>query len=201
MRIAQVATLAAPVGPDTAGAGSVEGLVWTLTEYLVSQGHEVTVFGAAGSSVAGELVSTVPGSYGADGSPDDWQLCEWINLCRAVEESGRFDVLHSHAYLWGLPLERLSRSPMVHSLHVWPYDDSAALRRLYPHAWATALSAAQWSGYPESPPTAIVPHGVEPDFFPAPPLGGLMPATSDASFRGKGPSRRSKRPGRPGSVW
>ena len=165
MRIAQIATLASPVGPETAGMGSVEGLVWTLTEHLVSRGHEVTVFGAAGSSVAGKLVATLPGPYGTAGSPDDWQLCEWINLCEAVKRSKQFDVLHSHAYLWGMPLEQLSTAPMVHSLHVWPYADSAALWRAHPRACVTALSAAQWSEYPEMAPT-VVPHGVEPSSFP-----------------------------------
>jgi glycosyltransferase involved in cell wall biosynthesis len=167
MRIAQIATLASEVGPETAGNGSVESVVWTLTEHLVARGHEVTVFGAAGSSVAGELVATLPGPYGTAGTPDDWRLCEWINLCEAVKRSHEFDVLHSHAYLWGMPLEQLSAAPMVHSLHVWPYDDSAALRRAYPTARVTALSAAQWSDYPDVGAALVVPHGIEPSSFPA----------------------------------
>src|SRR5262245_3517019 len=101
MRIAQVATVGTPVRRE--GSDSIESLVWLLSRELTRQGHEVTVFACAGSEVCGELVATLPGPYGTDGSPDDWQLCEWINLCRAVEQSGRFDVLHSHAYLWGLP--------------------------------------------------------------------------------------------------
>lgn len=167
MRIAQVPTLASPVRPDIAGTGSVEGLVWSLSEHLVSQGHEVTVFGAAGSSVAGELVATVPGPYGTCGAPDDWQLCEWINLCEAIKQSSEFDVLHSHAYLWGMPLEQLSAAPMVHSLHVWPYADSVALRRAHPRAWMTAVSEAQWSDHPDVDASVVVPHGVDPTMFPA----------------------------------
>jgi glycosyltransferase involved in cell wall biosynthesis len=187
MRIAQVATLAAAVGPHPGGEGSVEGLVWTLTEHLVNQGHEVTVFGAGGSSAAGELVATLPGPYGTNGSPDDWKLCEWINLCRAVEQSDRFDVLHSHAYLWGIPLERLSRAPMVHSLHVWPYEDSAALRRSHPRSWVTALSNAQWGEFPELPPTAVVSHGVEPALFPFGPGRGSQACYLGRFIPGKGP--------------
>ena len=45
-------------------------------------------------------------------------MCEWINLCRAAEMSGEFDVVHSHAYLFGLPLERLFRCPLVNTMHV-----------------------------------------------------------------------------------
>jgi glycosyltransferase involved in cell wall biosynthesis len=140
----------------------------------------VTVFGAAGSSAAGDLVATLPGPYGTSGSPDDWRLCEWINLCRAVEHSSSFDVLHSHAYLWGIPLEQLSRASMVHSLHVWPYDASAALRRAHPGARVTALSSAQWGDFPDLAPTAVVPHGVEPALFPATDGAG-----SDACYLGR----------------
>src|SRR5262249_31749344 len=101
MRIAQISTLSTPVRRD--GSDSIESLVWLLTRELVSMGHEVAVFAAAGSETSGELVATLPGPCGTDGLPDDWQLCEWINLCKAVEQSARFDVLHSHAYLSGLP--------------------------------------------------------------------------------------------------
>src|SRR5262249_13465613 len=138
MRIAQVSTLATPVRRER--SDSIEYLVWLLSRELTRLGHAVTVFAAAGSEVYGELVVTLPGPYGTDGSPDDWQLCEWMNLCRAVEESGRFDVLHSHAYLWGLPLERLARSPMVHTFHLGPYENEAALRALVPGACGPARS-------------------------------------------------------------
>ena len=111
MRIAQVSTLSSPVC-ENAG-GSVEAWLWLLTRELTRLGHEVTVFGAAGSQTHGELVATLPGPYGAKDSLEDWQLCEWVNLCRAVEQSERFDVLHTHAYLWGLPLEPLSRAPIA----------------------------------------------------------------------------------------
>jgi len=159
MRIAQVSTLASPVRPDA--GGSVEAFIWLLTRELVRLGHEVTVFGCAGSETAGESVVTLPGPYGAKDALDDWQLCEWVNLCRAVEQSARFDVLHSHAYLWGLPLQPLSRAPMVHTLHIVPDDDSARLWSMAPAACVTAISKHQWSAHPELQPAAVVPHGVD----------------------------------------
>src|SRR4051812_26919419 len=125
MRIAQIATLSTPVRQG--GSGSVEGLVWLLARELTRLGHEVTVFAAAGSQACGEVVATLPGPYAEKGSPNDWHLCEWINLARAVEESARFDLLHSHAYLWGLPLQSLAQAPMVHTTHVCPDDDAARL--------------------------------------------------------------------------
>jgi len=48
--------------------------VWTLADGCIRAGHEVTVFGAAGSSPPGELVATLPGPYGTNGAPDDWMV-------------------------------------------------------------------------------------------------------------------------------
>ena len=160
MRIAQISTLSAPVRRET--GGSVESLIWLLTRELIQLGHQVTVFGAAGSELdGGELVATLAGPYGARGSLDDWQLCEWVNLCRAVEQSGRFDLLHSHAYLWGLPLQSLSRAPMVHTTHIVPDANSARLWELSKGAWVTAISNHQWDAYPNLAPMAVIPHGVD----------------------------------------
>ncbi|HET6810038.1 MAG TPA: glycosyltransferase [Acidimicrobiales bacterium] len=159
--------MASPVSADTGGHGSVESLVWALSEGLTAAGHDVTVFAAAGSEVAGELVATLPGPYAREGSPGDWHLCEWINLCRAVQESQRFDIVHFHSYLWALPLEPLSRAPMVHTLHIWPYEDDAFLWRSYPKARVTALSHAQWGDFPDLHPVCVVPHGIDPTRFPA----------------------------------
>ncbi len=159
MRIAQIATMGTPV--HEVNSGSIEAIIWVLTRELVRLGHEVTVFAAGGSETYGELVTTLPGSYGADGVPNDWQLCEWINLCRAVEQSGRFDVMHSHAYLWGIPLERLTRAPLVHTFHIWPHDNEALLWGTEPDACVTAISNYQWSDFPELRPAATVYHGVD----------------------------------------
>jgi glycosyltransferase involved in cell wall biosynthesis len=163
MRIAQVATLSTPVRRER--SGSVESLVWSLTRELTRLGHEVTVFACAGSEVPGKLVATLPGPYAEGGSPDDWQLCEWLNLCRAVAESARFDVLHSHAYLWGIPLQPLARAPMIHTLHVNPTRDGSLLCSPPDSAYVTALSRYQWSAFPEVRPAAIIPHGVDPEQF------------------------------------
>lgn len=163
MRIAQVATLSAPVRQIT--DGSIEALVWLLTREMVRLGHEVTVFGLAGSEVDGELVATFPGSYGAEGSLDDWQLCEWINLTRAVEQSKRFDVLHCHAYLWGIPLQPLSHAPLVHTMHITPDEDFSKLWAMWPESCVTAISKCQWNNFPERKPAAIVPHGLDASQF------------------------------------
>lgn len=163
MRIAQISTLATPVGQNN--SGSIEGLVWLLSRELTRLGHDVTVFAAAGSQSHDQVVETLPGPYGANGSPGEWQVCEWINLCRAVEASDQFDLLHSHSYLYGLPLQRLSRAPMVHTLHLLGDEEFASLWSMYPDAHITAISRYQWSAFPQLKPEAIVHHGIDPALF------------------------------------
>ncbi len=163
MRIAQISTLAAPVRHNS--QSSVESLVWLITRELARAGHQVTIFGVAGSEADGEVVAALPGPYGENNSLEDWHLCEWINLCQAVQQSGRFDVLHSHAYLWGLPLEPLSQAPMVHTMHIIPEEDSARLWARWPNACVTAITHHQWSAFPQFRPAAVIPHGVESSEF------------------------------------
>ncbi len=163
MKIAQVSTVGTPVRQDR--ADSIEHLVWALTQGLTDLGHEITVFASADSETSGELVGTFPGSYGEHGAPDDWQLCEWINICRAVEESARFDVLHVHAYLWGMPLQGLSQAPMIHTLHIQPEADSASLWSRWPKSCVTAISDYQWRAFPQFDPLTTIYHGVDPARF------------------------------------
>jgi len=163
MRIAQVATISAPVLAES--TGSVESLVWLLARELQKLGHDVTVFGTRNSKVPGKLESVLPGPYGSPGSLNDWHVCEYLNLAHAVSKAGDFDILHTHAYLWGLPLERLCSSKMVHTMHIVPDDDAARLWALHPGAAVTALSQHQWSGHPELKPVAVIPHGLDPGEF------------------------------------
>jgi len=158
MRIAEVASVATPVKRE--GSGSIEQVAWTLSQGLLDRGHSVTVFGVAGSESPGDLVCTLPGPYGHPDVPEEWRVAEWVHIARALEGADDFDVVHSHGYLYGLPLEPLGRVPMVHTLHVMPSQESASLVRLYPSATITALSAYQWSEYPDLRAPLVIPNGI-----------------------------------------
>jgi glycosyltransferase involved in cell wall biosynthesis len=159
MRIGLVSTVSAPVIQDS--AGSVEAWTWLMARELTRLGHQITVFGCDGSHTDGEVVTTLPGPYGAPNGYDDWQLCEWINLCGAIQQSSRFDLLHAQAYLWGVPLQKIARVPIVHTLHIVPDSNNARLWESAPGSCVTAISHQQWSEYPHLQPAAIIPHGVD----------------------------------------
>jgi glycosyltransferase involved in cell wall biosynthesis len=163
MRIAQISSVGTIVSSE--GSDSVEHLVWLLSRGLTRLGHDVTVFGAAGSKVDAKLVETLPGPCGQNGAPIDWRMCEMINHCRAVEMSGEFDLMHSHGYLWGVPYEPFTKSPMLHTLHVFPYNDAVELLAIRPGSRISAISRDQWSRVPFVTPFGIVHHGVDSDHF------------------------------------
>ena len=60
MRIAQISPLIESVPPKL--YGGTEGIVSYLTEELVRQGHEVTLFASGDSDTAAELVACAPAS-------------------------------------------------------------------------------------------------------------------------------------------
>jgi glycosyltransferase involved in cell wall biosynthesis len=163
VRIALVSTSSGPVRADN--TGSVESQVWLLSRELVARGHDVTVFGCAGSEAPCEMVTVHPGPYASPGTLSDWQLCDWVTLAEAIAQSRRFDIIHSHAYLWGLPLERFSRAPMIHTMHTCPYENEALLWDRFPAARIVALSAFQWRIATSRRPAAIIPNGVDPADF------------------------------------
>jgi glycosyltransferase involved in cell wall biosynthesis len=187
MRIAQVSTLSAPVTEDS--SGSIESWLWLLTRELVHFGHDVTVFATADSQLpeGAKLVATQPGAYGKNGALDDWQLSEWLNIGQAVERSAEFDVLHAHAYLWSLPLSRVSRAPLVHTTHIVPDDNIAKLLMVYPEAHVTAISHQQWKSYPQFTLDSVIHHGVDITKFPFQPEPGDYVCYLGRFVSGKGP--------------
>src|SRR3954451_20401356 len=94
MRIAQVAPLFESVPPKM--YGGTERVVAYLTEELVRQGHEVTLFASGDSATSARLVAACPRSLWneqghRDAVPHHLRLVELV-AC----EADRFDVIHFH---------------------------------------------------------------------------------------------------------
>src|SRR5215813_6249878 len=111
MRIAQVAPLFESVPPKL--YGGTERVVSYLTEELVRQGHEVTLF-ASGDSVTGaELVPCCPRALRLDESCRDTLAPHVLMLERVFREAGRFDVIHFHVDYLHFPWSRRHRAAQV----------------------------------------------------------------------------------------
>src|SRR5438874_2167280 len=96
LRIAQIAPLTARVAADV--GGSIESIVWLLTDELVRRGHTVSLFATGDSRTAAELHAVYPKSYNEADELWSWEFHDQMNAVAAFERAGEFDVIHSHVY-------------------------------------------------------------------------------------------------------
>lgn len=166
LRIAQVAPVAQSVPPDR--SGSVETLTALLADGLVARGHDVTLFATGTSTTTARLHATFPRGYHVDPDIWPWELCELFNLAAAVERAEAFDVIHYQAeyYPMSVALTRLSRTPIVQTLHHAPTAAEVALWSRYPDAPFVAVSRAQAHLLAGLNVVATVHHGVDVGTFP-----------------------------------
>jgi glycosyltransferase involved in cell wall biosynthesis len=146
--------------------GSIEQLVWLLTEELVRRGHEVTLYATGDSETSARLKATYPRGYGDDPDLWNWQLHETMHVASAFEQAYDFDVIHSHDYHYALPFTRLTGTPVVHSYHVIPDDDVARLYARYREASVVAISRYQEGFFRASSNITVIHHGIDIDAFP-----------------------------------
>src|SRR5690349_25098857 len=94
MRIAQVAPLYERVPPVC--YGGTERVVSYLTEELVQQGHEVTLFASGDSETAAHLVAGCPRSLRLDKNCVDRMAHHIVMLEHVFQRAEEFDVVHFH---------------------------------------------------------------------------------------------------------
>src|SRR3954452_18726173 len=101
MRIAQVAPLAEAVPPKL--YGGTERVVSWLTEELVEQGHDVTLFASGDSTTAAELVACAPRALRLAGIRDH-TASHLVMLDRVRRRAHEFDIVHFHVDLLQFPM-------------------------------------------------------------------------------------------------
>jgi glycosyltransferase involved in cell wall biosynthesis len=115
MKIAQIAPLAESVPPLL--YGGTERVVSNLTEELVRQGHEVTLFASGDSQTAAELVACTDIALRLNPSVKD-QLPYHLKMIDLVRQrADEFDVLHFHIDLLQFPLMHGFADRAVTTLH------------------------------------------------------------------------------------
>ncbi|GBD37976.1 N-acetyl-alpha-D-glucosaminyl L-malate synthase [bacterium HR37] len=115
MKIAQVAPLFESVPPKY--YGGTERVVSYLTEELVRQGHEVTLFASGDSVTKAHLIAPCRRSLRLDKNCVD-QLAHHILMLEMVfKQAHRFDIIHFHIDYLHFPLSRRHNIPHVTTLH------------------------------------------------------------------------------------
>jgi glycosyltransferase involved in cell wall biosynthesis len=159
MRIAQVAPLFESVPPRL--YGGTERVVSYLTEELVRQGHEVTLFASGDSVTSAKLV---PGCERALWHDPDCRetLPHHVRMLDQVFRAApRFDVIHFHCDYIHFPLLRYHRTPTVTTLHgMVRRHDLAPLFQAYPEVPLVSISNDQRAPLPTANWQATVYHGL-----------------------------------------
>src|SRR5262245_14318869 len=101
MRIAQVSPLVESVPPKL--YGGTERIVSYLTEELVRQGHDVTLFASGDSQTSAELVAGSKKVLRLSNGPHDPVLQNLLMLEQLRDRSGDFDIIHFHMDLLQFP--------------------------------------------------------------------------------------------------
>lgn len=115
MRIAQVSPLFESVPPRT--YGGTERVVHYLTEELVRQGHEVTLFASGDSRTSAELRAVVPEALRLGRERRDPAAWQALQLAAVAREASGFDIVHFHTDFLHFPLWRQMAVPQLTTLH------------------------------------------------------------------------------------
>src|SRR5512134_2541933 len=115
MRIAQIAPLSEPVPPKL--YGGTERVVSYLTEELVKEGHQVTLFASGDSETTAELVPCCKRSLRLDPRVRDPFAHNVLMLEKVRQRADEFDVLHFHTDYLSFPLIREHKLPSLTTLH------------------------------------------------------------------------------------
>ncbi|MCC6458721.1 MAG: glycosyltransferase family 4 protein [Caldilineaceae bacterium] len=115
MRIAQVSPLYESVPPKL--YGGTERVVSFLTEELVQQGHEVTLFASGDSVTQARLVAPCERSLRLDPECVDQMAHHILMLEQVVQQVDNFDIIHFHLDYLHFPLSRRYGMLNVTTLH------------------------------------------------------------------------------------
>ena len=115
MRIAQVAPLYERTPPRL--YGGTERVVSYLTEELVRQGHDVTLFASGDSVTSAELIAPCERALRLDPDCCDALAYHIIMLDQVYRRASQFDVIHFHIDYLHFPTSRRQRVPQLTTLH------------------------------------------------------------------------------------
>ena len=159
MRIAQVAPLAESVPPKL--YGGTERVVSWLTEELVRQGHEVTLFASGDSNTSAELIPCSPRGLRLAGIRDHLAT-HLVMLSKVRRAASDFDIIHFHVDLLQHPLFHHIEYKTVTTMHGrLDLPDNMPIYRAFPHMPLVSISDHQRGPMPPFVNWAdTIPHGL-----------------------------------------
>lgn len=165
MRIAQLANIYRKVSP--ASNNAIYSHAGLLTNGLIANNNEVTLFAAGGSETKAKLLSVTPGPTADMGLDEEIQnhLTHML-VSECFKYAGNFDIIHSHFTLLSAFYSQLVATPTVQSLHIPIKDKIKPLLLNYKNNNYISFSLAQRKQMPELNWVANIYHGLDLNEFP-----------------------------------
>jgi glycosyltransferase involved in cell wall biosynthesis len=161
MKIAQIAPLYESVPPRF--YGGTERIVFYLTEELLRQGHEVTLFASGDSFTSGELVPVVKEALRLRPDCVDPLAPHIVEIQEIAERAHEFDIIHFHIDYLHFPFTAKLSTPVITTLH--GRLDIPELKYVYRKFKQPVVSISydQRKSLPEANFAGTVYHGLPPD--------------------------------------
>jgi len=164
MRIAQVAPLYERVPPLY--YGGTERVVSYLTEELIKQGHDLTLFASGDSLTKGRLIAPCERSLRLDSACHDWLAYHLLQLEQVFQNAASFDVVHFHIDYLHYPFSRRIEAPHVTTLHGrLDLPDLVRLYREFTDVPVVSISNSQKTPLPWINWRGTVHHGLPLDLY------------------------------------
>ena len=166
MKIAQVSPLIESVPPRL--YGGTERVVAYLSDELVRQGHEVTLFASGDSRTRANLVSACRQALRLDADVRDHIPYHLMMMEHVKRLAPCFDILHFHTDLVHFPIFSGTGHATLTTLH--GRQDLFELRNFYasfPDMPLVSISDAQRKPIPDANFADTVLHGLPPDLLPS----------------------------------
>lgn len=162
MRIAQIAPLDESVPPKL--YGGTERVVSYLTEELVAQGHDVSLFASADSRTSARLIPCCNTAYRLNPSAGDALPRQLMMLKELLRRSDEFDIMHFHSELLHFPIIDSLGCATVTTLHCRLDDPELAMfYKTFADAPLVSVSHAQRAQMPSASWAGTVYHGIPND--------------------------------------
>jgi len=159
MRIAQVAPLYEAVPPRL--YGGTERVLHYLTEELVNQGHEVTLFASGDSITNARLIATVEEALRLDPNCVDPLAHHIVQLADVMDRQREFDIIHFHTDYLHFPFSRTCNTPCLTTLHGrLDIPDLQPVYRKFPAQRVNSISNNQRLPLPDANWQGTVYHGL-----------------------------------------
>jgi glycosyltransferase involved in cell wall biosynthesis len=164
MRIAQVAPLCERVPPKL--YGGTERVVAFLTDELVRQGHDVTLFASGDSQTMATLVPICPRAQRLDGGRMDTLAEHILMIEQVLQRAEEFDVIHFHIAQMHFPVARRLPTPHVTTLHGrLDLPELETLYREFSDIPVVSISESQRAPLPDAGWIGTVYHGLPLDLL------------------------------------